>query len=80
MANVTNLRYFFQETILQPMKPPGRENPDYVKISVILAFLPHIILKYKNQMLHVLENDGLTWEEIDLSSMFHSWLIIMSRT
>lgn len=80
MANVTNLRYFIQETILQPMKPPGGENPDYVKISVILAFLPHIILKYKNQTLHVLENDGLTWEETDLSSMFHSWLIIMSRT
>lgn len=79
MANVTNLCYFIQETILQPMKPPGGENLDYVEISVVLAFLPHIILKYKNPMLLMLENDGLTWEEIDLSSMFQSWLIAVSR-
>lgn len=55
MANVTNLCYFIQETILQPMKPPGGENLDYVEISVVLAFLPHIILKYKNPMLLMLE-------------------------
>lgn len=30
MANVTNLCYFIQETILQPMKTPGEENLDYV--------------------------------------------------
>lgn len=35
---------------------------------MVLAFLPHVIPKYKNQMLPLLENDGLTWEETDLSS------------
>lgn len=30
---------------------------------MVLAFLPHVIPKYKNQMLPLLENDGLTWEE-----------------
>lgn len=49
------------------MKPPGGGNLDYVKISVVLAFLPHIIPKNKNQILPVLESDGLTWEEADLS-------------
>lgn len=68
MANVTNLCHFILETILQPVKPPGGENLDCVWISVVLAFLPHVIPKYKNQMLPLLENDGLTWEETDLSS------------
>lgn len=30
MANVANLCHFILETILQPMKPPGGENLDYV--------------------------------------------------
>lgn len=81
MANVTNPCHFILETILQHRKPPGGGKPGLW--SKFLWFWHFFFMPSPDINKPVLENDGLTWKEKDLSSpgefcigsVFQSWLI-----